>query len=346
MNCFIRIFLISLLLLLGSCVKNEFMMTFLLPKNVNSNYEVTYYATAKNGGMTVHATASVMKGKCELKGITRMPTIIFIKSRNSSTPLVVYAERGQTIGFSGNDDVPVSWDVSGNKINEQLTDWRKKNIKALTSTNPDSVNVAVKRYVGENPSNPVSTILLLTYFSRATDELLYNQLWRELEGEAKENSWIELISRSDQLSQYVSNPAIFKSMVMRSVNGPETLKVNDKGATLLFFRNSTIDQRKKYLDSIKALLKEYPDSAGREIADITLEADSTVWNSALRQDSLKKVSRLWVPAGLADTTVMRLNVPRLPYFIVLARDGKQKYRGDDIEKAFSEFRKIMKSKKD
>ena len=80
-----------------SCGRNRFTLDFDLNKEVTENYNVDYYATDVNGGVTVQAVASVREGRCVLDGYTKKPTLVYISRRNSMYPLVVYAEKGKKI---------------------------------------------------------------------------------------------------------------------------------------------------------------------------------------------------------------------------------------------------------
>ena len=96
------------------------------------------------------------------------------------------------------------------------------------------------------------------------------------------------------------------------------------------------------MDSLQKISREFPDSALRNIADICLEADSTLWRTSVRNDSLKNVLRLWTPAGLADNAVMSLGITRVPFYLVISETGNQIFRGEEMEMAFEAFRKLMR----
>lgn len=338
----IRIFFIITALALSSCVKNKFTIDFSLPESVNTNYTVSYYASDPRGGITVETVAPIVKGKGVLKGIARNPSLVYIRN-NAGAGIALYVERGDNVKISGQNPNPASWSVEGNTLNEQWSAWRNQNQAVLEKKDPVEINAAVARYVMENPASPVSTLLLLTSFSRISDEALFRSLWLRLEGDATLRKWTALSGRADQPDQFVATPAKLKSMAVRSfANGVDTIRTDASKATIIFFWHSGLDSRNEAIDSLKALTREFPDSSKRVIADICLEADSLSWKSPLRRDSLTKAVRGWLPAGLADSKVMALEVKRTPFFIVFSPDGNQRYRGDDLGKASAEFRRLMK----
>ena len=166
------IFFICLLLLM-SCGRNRFTLDFDLNKEVTENYNVDYYATDVNGGVTVQAVASVREGRCVLDGYTKKPTLVYISRRNSMYPLVVYAEKGKKIKITGQGKDPLAWDVEGKDINGELTVWRLQHFENFTVNKKDSVNLWIKDFVENNPQNPLSTVLMLCYYNREIDERGY-----------------------------------------------------------------------------------------------------------------------------------------------------------------------------
>ncbi|MCH5234170.1 MAG: hypothetical protein J1E16_02675 [Muribaculaceae bacterium] len=337
------LFLLSLVVL-TACGKNEFNLDFRLEKDVTENYNVNYYASAKNGGRTIQAVASVREGNCELKGFTQQPTLLYITKRNSVLPLVIYAEKNNKIEISGEGKEPLDWDVKGNEINEILSAWRLDNKEIMSECVPDSVNNAVERFVEENPESQVSTILMLCYFDRKVNERKYTELMGMLKGEAKNTEWLRIIGRSDQLIHSYSYPARLESMVMRSAKkGGDTLIIDKKNPVLLLFWESGNSDRKVMIDSIKALEKEFPDSS-RIIADVCLDIDSIGWKNTMKKDSLyKDMKRFWAPAGLNETRMQKLKVAAIPYYIVFTKEGVQSYRGTDLSDAINEYRTLFNS---
>ena len=339
MGTFLRyIFFICLLPLMG-CAKIEFKLDFNLAKEVTENYNVTYYATDKSGGLTVQAVASVRLGRCELIGKTKKTTLVYITTRKSNFPLVVWADKGEEINISGNDNNPLAWKVGTAGVNKELSEWRTANLTSLVNNETDSVNSAVKNFVVSNPENPVSTILLECYFSRSRNEMEYAELMGALKGAAKSPDLRKMIARTDYTGPYVSFPAKLESMIMRSPKEEgDTLIIDNKNPLLVLFWQPGGEDKAEMVDSIKKLIKEFPEAAPF-VADVCLDIDSTAWRNSIRRDSLNNVKRFWAPKGLADETVGKLHVSSIPYYIVFDKDGRQSYRGRDLGDALSEYRK-------
>ncbi|MDE5874452.1 MAG: DUF4369 domain-containing protein [Muribaculaceae bacterium] len=333
---------LSFLLLLTGCRKKEFSISFDVPQSVNANYRLIYYASDRRGGLIRESAVAITAGKGEFKGPTINPVLVYLFTGSKSYPLMIYAERGETITVSGEDPAPTKWKVEGNKINDDWTLWRTQNADALLSADPARINKAVTAFVEKNPENPLSTLLLLTTYSRLQDETGFRNLWLQLKGEAADPKWTLLVGRADQPENRSPIPGRLRSAAFRSLhNGTDTLRPDSAKATLLCFWTNDVTDRKEMIDSLKALAKQYPDSSSRIIADICLEPDSVTWRSSIRTDSMKNIVRLWAPAGLADSRIVQLGVPRSPFFIVITPDGHQRFRSDSLAPALARFRKIL-----
>ena len=332
--------LILLLRLLGACGKNESWLRFSLAKDLSSNIRVVHYAANSRGGAMIESVASVMNGKGELRLVMHNPTLIYLYA-GGNVPTMVYAERGDNITVAGSESNPNLWSIDGNEINEELSLWRNAHASTLFSGTQREINEAVADYVEGNPDNPVAAILMLTAYYRSENERQFVELWYSIGPKAEKERWVGMAGRSDMLHTRVGYPGKLHSMTMRSLaNGIDTIRPTAADATILFFWNNGMERRKEYIDSLKVLAREFPDSAARIIADISLDADSVSWRSPLRNDSVKNIARFWAPAGLADLRLMDLQIPRTPFFSVIAPSGLQVYRGSDPAEAMKAFRRL------
>lgn len=345
-NCVCLIFIVFCCIISG-CSKSRFTLIFNLPEDYNSTPRIIYYASDKKGGAIIERVAVVNKGKGELESPFVNPAIIYIyPSSAQSRPLAIYAEKGDEITVTGDSSNPYSWIIGGNEVNEELSAWRNANAAELETADNEKMNSLVSKFVSANPESEISPFLLLTSYSRADNETQFRRLWNSLGPGADASSWSGMAARADMIQKDARTPGRLISIALRSLqNGIDTIRPDSTRATMLFFWQNSFGKRKEWFDSIRALSREFPDSSSRVIADVCLEPDSLSWRSALRQDSLKKVARLWVPAGQADARLMNLDVPRVPFFIVFSPDGHQKYRGSETAEAFATFRSLMNAGK-
>lgn len=347
-------------LILAGCGKSEFKIRFEFPNDYQGNYLLTYYAWDSKKGFWIETTVPVQEGKAEIDAFTSRPTLVYISDASSSAnSIAVYAEKGDEIVISGNNPDMLTWSIKGNKVSERWSAWRNANAEVLregrlgADTSQGKKSKAIAAYVRENPDDMLSALLLLTEFDRRSETAEFLELWNSLDKKARPSQLTELAGSPDLIGAELQVDADGKlaiakekklpEIVLRSKgNGTDTLRYSKNGGTLLYFYTNTAPDRRGTVDSLKTLVKEYPDSAKRIIADISFESDSIAWTGNMRGDSLTKAIRGWVPRGLADRDMTRMGVFRSPWLIVADKSGKAVYSGQDLNEALKAFRKAMK----
>lgn len=335
--------LLTLLLILPSCVKNEFSLEFDIDNGGSETFTLSYYASDSRRGMFIESAVQLQGGKAEVKGIVKNPCIVYLM-RGSRVMALLYAKPGDKFKFTGQGSNPLEWSISGNKITEQLSKWRIENKDILAPGAPiEKVNAAVAKYILSNADNPVSTILLLEYFDRRADEKEFNRLLGSLKGEALGKEWFEIVARNDMPDPKNKPIAqLPKTIVLKSVaKGCDTI-ITGKKPIILYFYRPTQDRKDANIEKIRELSREFNDSSKRIIALLSFEPDSLSRWSESRVDSLRNVVEAWVPLGISDSQIRGLGVHRIPYFIVIDKKGTTTYRGDACDKAFDAFRNSLK----
>lgn len=336
-------------LMLCGCVKNEFKVDFEFPKDHIGNYMMTYYACDSRGGRWMEHTASIQEGMASADGITRLPTLIYLSDASQpGNSIMIYVERGDKIRISGEGKDMGTWTVSGNKLSERWSEWRKVAYPKKNDTK--AFHKSIEEYVRKNPKDELSAILLLTEWNRREDPKGFVRLWNTVDKGSRSQQLIEACGVSDLLGveftttadgnlEYAKDPKL-KSVVFRSRdNGLDTLGFNK--ASIMYFYTDNNPARREAVDSLKVLAKAYPDSAKRIMADIYLDSDSLTWINVIRRDSLKGVVRAWQPRGIVEENMVKLGVTRLPWFIVKDKAAMETYAGDDLKEAVGAFRKLM-----
>lgn len=334
-----------MLLTLASCVKNEFRVEFRLPAGVNESYTMLYYVSDSEKGWLYDQVAVVQQGKCQMKGVTRNPTLIYVFQGAQEPGVVIYAERGDKIEITGDSSSPAAWTVSGNGINETLSTWRAENRTALSGRDNKRVNDAVAKYVRANPDDPVSTILLEVYYDRSIDTAGFESLSKTLKGKAADVFWTELMSRSDLIGGFEPLKQTASPLILRTAgNGADTIGFSEQPA-LLYFSYNNYDARKDDVSKMKQLLKERTDSGKPQIVSVSLENDSSSWRYQARMDSLKGAVVAWMPLSFADPAAVSLGIEKAPCFIVVGKKGKILHRGTSMDDAARKLRETAGMRK-
>ena len=336
-------------LMLGGCAKNEFKVDFEFPKDHVGNYMMTYYAKDSHGGRWIEHTVSIQEGKASVDGVTRLPTLVYVSDASQpGTYMMVYAERGDEIKVSGEGKDMASWTVTGNKLSERWSAWRKgaypkkKDIKTF--------HKSIEEYVKENRKDELSAILLLTEWDRREDPEGFVRIWNMIDKGSRSQELIDICGATDFLGvefitdadgnlEYAKDPKMNILQLRTRDRGLDSLKLNRP--SFLYFYGENNAARREAADSLKFLLRAYPDSSKHVMADVYMDSDSTTWVNAIRRDSLKGMTRAWQPRGLAEGSMVKLGVRRLPWFVVKDKDAKEAYAGSDIKEATAAFRKLM-----
>lgn len=334
--------LAGILMFAGACRRNEVKVEFKLPAAVSDAYSMVYYASDKDKGWYVETVGAVQGGKAEMLLPTRYPTIVFFTGTGSTPRCAFYAERGDQIKITGDNGDPWTWRVSGNKLSEAWSDWRIANSKVLKDGDYKAKNAVVTKFVRENPDKPLSTLLLLVYYDRRSDEAGFRKTWEMLEGDALQPKWIRLLSRADLLDDSPQFGDKVDQMIVSSLgNGVDTIHFKGKPLMIYFWREED-EGKGEFLERFRKTAVEFGDSDKRLMADISFDPDSSGWVYRIRRDTVKKSIRGWIYRGEADSVVRRMSIPGTPWFVVGDSKGKFLYEGPESLKADSIFRSLMK----
>lgn len=348
--------LLFIILLLSGCMKNELTIRFDFPKNFVGNYIVDYYAWNSERGTWIEAVAPVQNGAASLTCAASRPTLIYIRDASSpNASIAIYAERGDEIVIAGDNPDMYTWTVTGNKVSERWSAWRRQNAAVLGASAegfPDKRKKVISDFVKANKDDKLAVLVMLTEWNRREDADGFLRLWNMIGKDAKSARLLELCGSTDMLGvQFLVeadgslSPArekAMKSAVFRTrANGVDTLKFGKASASLLYFYEDDDTSRGEAMDSIKKLVKQYPDSLTRIMSDVCVRPDSMVWINSLRSDTVATLVRSWAPRGIADPTFVALGASRIPWFVVLAKDGRSRYSGAELKDAVAAFRKEM-----
>lgn len=328
------IFSLSLLcLLLSSCVKNEFIIEAELPAEVTENYRVLYYAADKRGGWITEGTLVVTAGKGKLKGITRLPSIVYLYESGNVPAVAFYARRGDKIKISGQGMNPRDWSFSGNDINKEWSEWRLSERKSLNS--PDATNVAVAKYVRANPDKPLALILLLTLYDEKLDTKGFRKLYDSLSPNVRDSEWLRLFNNAALADYKLTEPDGVTTSgfpVMVNPDSMVSLRYADAERMLFFVHGRSEKPSSADIASIRKLLEEKSGDRLR-VNFILFTSDSTAISRDHLADSIPGARFYWAPEAEVSPAAVALNVSATPEYIVTDRKGNILYSGSELSGA-------------
>lgn len=333
--------------LLASCTKPQFSLVVTLPASVSESYNMMYYASEKKKGWITETVIPVQDGKATLQGAVYHPSLVWVGRGGSKTFLIAfYVERGDKIEITGTEADPLTWTITGNGINKQWSEWRKKNLSTLRSGKSENINAAVAKYVEKNRDKELSTLLMLTTYDRYIDEEGYTRLWNLIDSSAKDAEIIAAVGRADQLTAARVDPPEKITSLDLHCYGETIMNIRPSAsdALALYFSRGDENERGAHIDSLKALFKKRPSDKRLFITDVALTRDSMSWLNKMRSDSIAEASEwlhAWAPGGRMHSSIAMFRIPRLPWFVIIDTKGNQVYRGDDAQKAVKAVRDLL-----
>lgn len=293
---------------------------------------VTMYYYAQGGIKSVQTMA--VDGKFKLRGQSATPTLITLIT-SSQPPFYIVASNGETIEIEGKAENSWSWTVKGNKPSKALADFARDNAEAIEAGDYVGVNNAVVRYVASHKSDIGASAILVTRFHVPGYEMLADSLLGLLDISARPASVMQ--NFGSLLSRQVSSEAHGDVPSMSVYAGPDSLirlTPMRQSYALLAFTSEKRQGRDSLLKRLHWLCDSTPERRFRAV-EISLAIDSASWRRSLEGDSASW-PQAWMPGGVAAPQIARLNVPRLPYFIVCDSTGRQLYRGSSVTAATDE----------
>ena len=350
MTRFLYIFA-TLLLLLSSCGKNELHIAVNFPDAENRTLRIVYRAANSEGGFLVDQQLPFAQGAMDMRVATRYPTVVWILSTSGQVLMPVYAEKGDNLTLTGKYADPASWVISGNKVMDAYAAWAKQEANTLKADNPEAVNAAVAKYVKAHPEDPAAAFILFTRYRRTGHEKEFQGLRASLKIDEDDLQQME-----DACILTAPNPA---PSPLKQLTLPDerdslvTLKTSGHAATLLYFWRDTYgkthsDAKALFKDLYKATAsheakadtstaKNAPPFSGvkprksapaLQLVNVYMDLDTMTWRRTLKSDTiLGQTVALRAVGAEATPALAPLNIPSVPYFVVLSTDGKPLYAG-------------------
>ncbi len=301
-------------------------------------------------------------GVFKLIGFIENPTLVTLFYTDKFPPLRFFIDKNYSVQIKGNAQDPLSIEVKGGLINNDLNNFRRENNNLLMSRfrildkdtpadpaflkNVDfQLSRIVREYVEKNPTK-LSSVVLMDEFSKGTlsPELL-NQDIKLLEGPAADYYLTTSLKDYNDKALASSIGADAPQIELKDTKG-KSVKLTDfknKSVLLIFdlkdapqngiYFNKLKDTQKllsKKIDFISIVVdedSEKPDPKTIKIAnslDWTVLLDSKKWNSK---------------------EVIKYNITTLPYMILISPEGKILERGVSLDSLVSTFDKFVDLKK-
>jgi len=327
-----NIFVLIISLLLLGCTDNEqFRVNGTIEGNPNLTLRVAYYA---DGAYHTQVTAA-REGKFEFYGSSKQPALVEILDYDYRPMMRLYAMNGETFDIEYDRAHPLSAKIRGNEVCERWSKFLADNEEKL-KLSADSANSVIARYVAENPSDIVSTLLMVTAYDNTRDAVEADSIMSLIDPQVRPSSLTE--SGNFMMQRMISEAVTDTIAPLHYAGMGDSVRVfefSEHKVNLLAFsrwgkyRDDSIMPRLEKLGKLKKLNV------------IELDVDPKGMSVMRRSDTLAWEVGL-MPGGLVAKGIDRLGIPSSPYFIVADSAGVQLYRTSSVGEAAAYVEDILK----
>ena len=273
--------------------------------------------------------ASAINDEFNFEGRSDEETLITIVVNQTNVLTHVIAENGDDIelNMSLNDDKNIS--VKGNDDAKSLVEFITSNAKILDSKNTSSINSLIEKQIAGNPDSRLSAALFAIYYDSSINPVHADSVLMTMS---------EKVLNSRFISGYQSMLARFESEKMSEPVLPLTMYCEKDSMTTFNPKNSVrnllvfssgADSRHDVIKNIVDSLARKYDKKKLAIVNIGLESDTAAWKNTIRQEPMSGLN-LWMPGSVASPVIRRLNISRIPMYILCDSTGRQIYRGESL----------------
>lgn len=321
----LRLALILLCVALWSCGDKENFTVEANIEGLNGSSLQVYYEDDGLRDFDVYSQGN----KFTFQGHSVTPTLVEIVTLQGDPVATFIAQNGDKITIKGSLMDPLNNTIEGSDAVEAATEFIQANHEALLSGETGKINKIVADFIRQNPTSPVSSQLLLTFYTARDNENEANELMKLIDPKARvqalTQSFIPLIE-----SQLQNDKKTFaQSFVLTKAvyQGKDTLvrfaSMNPAGSIMAVVSATRSDTIPHMLADIDKAINTY---------EIMVGDDSATWRDMVVIDTARWV-QAWLPGGVANPVLSPYSVPRLPFFIAIDGGGELAYRGSSLTAA-------------
>ena len=332
------IFSLALMLLLSSCGNSSsFNIEGEIDGGGNQNMRVVYI----DNGATNLLSIKVVDGKFEFKATASAPTMLEFYTANKTLLGRAYVEPGDNLECVFYKNSPYKAKIKGNEVSERWSTFLNNNIQTIAGGDIEKINALVSKYINENKTDIVSTLLLLTEYINPENESKSTLLLSSIAPEARPSSLIESFETMlERVNNIKANERISMTSYYCSNDTLATFVPHNSSYAVITFSNKDTRNDGEIADSMRMFRKKYHKKR-LQLIDISFDTDTASWKKSIENDSATW-QQGWVVGAASASSIERLGISRLPFFIMADSTGKQIYRGNSIEKISQEIKKCIK----
>ena len=269
------------------------------------------------------------KGHFTFKGQAAQPTLVSILNGKGDLLITLVAVNGDHLKIKGDASKAMGIKVKGNKVNEDWQLFRDEHNAFYTDPNPSRLDAAIEKYVRENPSDLLSTVLLVADYSDYSDNNKMTELLNGINAEARPESLTRVFLGNPMGHKNSSVPRLMTLTLVKHGGEFEEVKLTDHMTLISLWANPQND-RSTLIQKLQG--QDEPATPKFQVIDVLAEADTLRWYQTIAGDP-KDWKHYWAPGGPLEQGIQLLGITTMPWFAVTDSTGLVTYNGPSLDEA-------------
>lgn len=330
-----------ILLLLSACHSDSFRIEARIDGLGTQNVQVVY-ATSE-GVQTDWVT--VTNDRLSYEGYAPELTVVCVLDENGQPMARMALKNGDKVEFRGFPHDMINMEYRGSKITQKWNDFLKEHYEEISSENQPMLDIAIEKFIRENPDDVVSTLLLLFDYGNISNSSATDKILSTISDDAKPLFLIQTYQTLRNACTKKGSDYFYMTDLFESTGKWGSLRNVDHGYNLIWLWSRDDNHRQSTVDSLKQLSKTY--GKRLKISDICIDGDTVTWHYTLAHDSTNW-THYWAPGGPECKFMTVISTYTSPTYMLVDSFGTFKYQGGSIAeltKAIKRNGKTSKNKK-
>lgn len=282
-----------------------------------------------NGSALQIGVASAINDNFTFEGRTEKPALITIITNQTVVIGHLIAQNGDDIECKFSVSDPYKIEIDGNDDAECLARFITDNQTLLLHDNSDDINAAIESEIARGEKNLLAAALFAIYYDSNRNPVRADSVLLSINEEYRPAQIVE--GYTSMLLRFESDAketAVMPMSLYCKDDSLTTFSPKDSNLSLLFFHDAEEMRKDSVKNAIDSLGKKY---AAKKLAilNIGLQKDTAEWKKSIADAPLSG-KELWTAGAVASPQIRKLNIQRLPLFILCDSVGSQKYRGTSV----------------
>ena len=327
------VILLTTAMMFAACSSDSFRLEARIEGLGTQNVQIVY--ATSDGVQSDWVTAN--DDRLSYEGFAPELTVLQVLDSDNRLIARMAVKNGDKLKFRGTLTDPMGIEFKGSDASEEWSKFIKENKELYDAGNQPMLDIAIEKFIRENPDNVVSTLLLIFDYGSLANTDAIDKLLGTINDDAKP---LFLISTYQTLrnerSKSESNNHFYMLDLYESTGKWSTFRANGHSFSLLWLWSRDDAKHRATADSIKQLAKSY--GKRLQVADVLVDGDTTVWRATFKADSTDW-THFWAPGGPNGRYMNTISTFTTPRYLLIDSLGIYNYRGESL----AELTKVLKA---